>query len=227
MNKPIFFVLSFLLAANLACSLTLPQTGGSDGNTSNLLFKDDFSSTSSGWDAVRDADGITDYENGAYRIQINTIGKNGNGMSYWASPGLESQIPADVRIEVDATKKGGPDENDFGVICRYTTINDLPNFYQFMVTSDGYAGIVLVTNGSQTILTTDKLQPTDAIKQGAASNHIRADCTGTTLTLYINDKKIATATDTSLVRGDVGLIAGTYSEAGTDILFDNFIVTKP
>jgi hypothetical protein len=221
MKKSIIVATLTLLAVNLACSLTTaPQTG-------NLLFKDDFSSTSSGWDAVRDTDGITDYENGAYRIQINTIGKNGNGMSYWASPGLESQLPADVRIEVDATKKGGPDENDFGVMCRYTTINDLPNFYQFMVTSDGYAGIVLVTNGGQTILTTDKLQPTDAIKQGAASNHIRADCTGTTLTLYINDKKIATATDTSLVRGDVGLIAGIYSEAGADFLFDNFIVTKP
>lgn len=227
MKKSLIVAILALLAVNLACSLVFPKAGGSGGETSNLLFKDDFSSTSSGWDSVRDTEGITDYENGAYRIQINTLGAGGNGISYWASPGLESQLPGDVRIEVDATKSAGPDDNDFGVICRYTTTNDLPSFYQFMVTSDGYAGIVLVTKGDQTIITTDQLQPTDAIKQGAAANHIRADCTGTTLTLYVNDKKVATTTDTSLAKGDVGLIAGTYSEAGTDILFDNFVVTKP
>jgi hypothetical protein len=33
--------------------------------------------------------------------------------------------------------------------------------------------------------------------------------------------------DTSFTSGDVGLIAGTYEEAGTDVLFDNFVVTKP
>ena len=161
MKKSIFFATLALFAANLACSLSLPQTGGGS-NASNILFKDDFSSTSSGWDTVRDTDGITDYENGAYRIQIKTIGTNGNGMSYWASPGLESQLPGDVRIEVDATKSAGPDDNDFGVMCRYTSANDTPSFYQFMVTSDGYVGIVLVSGGDQQMLSSDKLQPSDA-----------------------------------------------------------------
>lgn len=225
MKKSIFFATLALFAANLACSLSLPQTGGS--NASNILFKDDFSSASSGWDAVRDTDGITDYENGAYRIQINTIGTNGNGMSYWASPSLESQLPGDVRIEVDATKSAGPDDNDFGVMCRYTSANDTPSFYQFMVTSDGYMGIVLVSGGDQQMISSDKLQPSDAIKQGATLNHVRADCVGNSLTLYVNGQKVANATDTSLAKGDVGLIAGTYKEPGTDILFDNFVVTKP
>jgi hypothetical protein len=225
MYKPYFFFLSILLAASLACDLSTPQT--SSGSNSNLLFQDDFSSTSSGWDKVHDADGITDYENGAYRIQINTIGTNGNGMSYWATPGLESQIPADVHIEVDATKNGGPDENDFGVMCRYTTANKKPNFYQFMVTSDGYVGILLVTNGDQKMISSDKLQASDAVKQDGTLNHIRADCVGTSLTLYVNSQKVATATDASLTNGDVGLIAGTYKQPGTDIFFDNYIVTKP
>lgn len=225
MKKPLLVAIFALLAASLACSLNTPQPN--TGGDANILFKDDFSSTSSGWDQVSNTDGITDYEKEAYHIQINTIGENGNGMSYWASPGLESQLPGDVRVEVDATKNGGPDENDFGIICRYTTTNDSASFYQFMLTSDGYAGIVLVTNGNQNMISSDKLQPSDAIKTGAASNHIRADCVGTTLTLYANGQQVATATDTSLTKGDVGLIAGTYQEPGTDIFFDNFVVTKP
>jgi hypothetical protein len=213
-----------LLTAGLACNFLTPTT--QTGN-SKLLFKDDFSDSGSGWDQVRDGDGITDYENGGYRIFIDTIGSHGNGMSYWANPGLSHQFPADVQIEVDAAKTAGPDDNDFGLMCRYSEANDSQSFYQFMATSDGYAGIILVNGGDQKILSAEKLQPSDAVKKGAATNHLRADCIGNSLTLYVNGQKTATATDATLTSGDVGLIAGTYSEPGTDILFDNYIVTQP
>ena len=228
MKKPVLLALLALLAASLACNLVTQGSGSSGNNdTSKVLFKDDFSSTSSGWDQVNDTDGTTDYTKDAYQIQINTIGKSGNGMSYWASPNLGSQMPADLRIEVDATKAGGPDDNDFGVICRYTTSNDTPSFYQFMATSDGFVGIMLINGSDQKMISSDKLQPSDLVKQGEASNHVRADCIGNSLTLYVNGKKAASATDSTLTGGDVGLIAGTYSTPGTDILFDNFMVYKP
>lgn len=229
MKKPVLLALLTLLAASLACSLFSQgaSNGGGSADTSKVIFKDDFSSSSSGWDQVRDSDGITDYEKEAYQIQINTIGVNGNGMSYWASPGLASQMPADLKIEVDATMVGGPEDNDFGVICRYTTQNDTPSFYQFMATSDGYVGIMLVSGSDQTIISAEKLEPSDLVKKGQASNHLRADCIGNTLTLYVNGKKAASATDSKLTGGDIGLIAGTYSAPGTDIMFDNFVVSKP
>lgn len=223
MKKPLLMTI-VLLAATLACSLMTPTAKSSDPK---LLFKDDFSGSGSGWDQIRDTDGITDYENGSYRIFINTLGTQGNGMSYWASPGLGDQLPSDLRIEVDATKSGGPNDNDFGVICRYTKANDSQSFYQFVATSDGYIGIVLVNDGDQKIISSEKLVPSDALKTGAATNHLRADCIGQTLTLYVNGQKVASAADATLTKGDVGLIAGTYSEPGTDILFDNFSVTQP
>jgi hypothetical protein len=192
-----------------------------------VIFKDDFSSSSSGWDQINDTDGITDYKNGSYQIMINTIGASGNGMSFWASPGLESQMPADLTIDVDVTKAGGPDDNDFGVMCRYTSKDDAHSFYQFLATSDGYVGIMLISGGDQKIISSDKLQPSDLVKQGEASNHVRAECIGSELTLYVNGKKAASATDTTLTGGDVGLIAGTYSTPGTDVRFDNFVVSKP
>jgi hypothetical protein len=228
MRKSSFFALLALLAASLACGLLSPAApSAGSANNDKVLFKDDFSSASSGWDKTRDTDAITDYKNNAYQIQINTIGESGNGMSYWASPGLSSQMPADLKIEVDATKAGGPDDNDFGVICRFSDSKDSPSFYQFMGTSDGYVGIMLINGSDQKIISSAQLQPSDSVKKGAATNHIRADCIGDTLSLYINGNKVASATDATLKSGDVGLIAGTYSTPGTDILFDNFIVSKP
>jgi hypothetical protein len=223
MKKPFYFVLFVLLIASLACNFSsiLPSTGG--GTNSNVLFQDDFSNSSSGWDTVRDAEGVTDYENGGYRIYINKT-----TYSFWSNPGLGSSLPGDLRIEVDATKTAGPDVNDFGVVCRYTLSNEKANFYQFVVTSDGYVGIVKVTQSDQQVITKgEKLIESSAVNKGNASNKIRAECIGSTLTLYVNGSQVDSVTDTSFTSGDVGLIAGTYEEAGTDVLFDNFVVTKP
>ena len=47
-----------------------------------------------------------------------------------------------------------------------------------------------------------------------------------TLTLYANDQKIISVTDSSFNGGDVGLIAKAYGTPGVDILFDNIMVFK-
>jgi len=66
-----------------------------------------------------------------------------------------------------------------------------------------------------------------SINLGAATNHLRADCIGNTLTLYVNGSQGASATDSSVSGGDVGLVARTFEVDGTDIMFDNFVVYKP
>ncbi len=209
-------LLAFVLVlglAILACGGTTPTTPSDP----NILFQDDFSNTGSGWDQIQEEGaGMTDYESDYYRIQVLTANTD-----VWANPGLSF---TDTRIEVDATKAGGPDDNDFGVICRYESE---ANFYFFMISSDGYAGIGKVQDGEQILIGSEVLETSDAINLGAATNHITADCVGSTLTLTINGKQVTSVTDTSFTSGDVGLLAGTYSEVGTDIHFDNFIVRKP
>lgn len=206
-----------LFIAGLACS------AGSSGTTTtpsdpNLLFSDDFSSKSSGWDEVRDDTGMTDYDQDGYRIQVLDTQTD-----YWANPGLSGL--GDVSISVDVKKLAGPDDNDYAVLCRYVDTN---NFYAFLGSSDGYYGITKVVDGSQDLIGQDQLLPTDAIKQGdGVVNSLRADCVGSTLTLYINGTQIASVQDTTFTAGDVGLMAGTFDTAGTDILFDNFVVRKP
>jgi len=71
------------------------------------------------------------------------------------------------------------------------------------------------------------MQPTDAIIQGYATNHLRADCIGSTLTLYVNDQMVAVATDSSLASGDVGLVGGTFDIPSSTFEFDNFVVYQP
>jgi hypothetical protein len=236
MNKKVFFALAVLGLVALACSFTspfttvtaptaqppavnTPTTQPPSGGSRSILFQDDFSNVNSGWDRTQDASYSTDYESGSYRIDV--IPEN---YSAFANPYQAFQN--DVSVEVDATKTDGPDDNAFGVICRY---QDVDNFYFFYISSDGYVGIGIDNAGTKTIISSSdgNLTSDPNINQGAATNHLRADCIGNVLTLYVNGVPVATATDGTFTGGDVGLIARTFSVGGADILFDNLFVYKP
>jgi hypothetical protein len=206
---------SVLALAALACGLgNSPNT---DPGNPDVLFQDDFSSSSSGWeDIYRDADGISDYDQDGFRLQINQP-----QFDYWANPGLNF---TDVSVEVDAQKIGGPEDNDFGLICRYL---DESNFYFFLATSDGYYAVGKNGANGQSLLGSEYFVETDAVRSGNAVNRLRADCVGSTLTFFINGTQVAQVSDTEHSSGDVGVMAGTFDEPGTDILFDNFVVRKP
>jgi hypothetical protein len=198
----------------LAC--TVISNVESDIPPADVLFQDDFSDPSSGWDQVRNDEGVTDYEDGIYRISVHRANSD-----YWTHPNLNF---SDVRIFVEATKVGGSDDNYFGVLCRY---QDVENFYFFIISSDGYYGIGKLKDNIQTLISSDNLLPSEEIHQGETTNYIQASCIGNVLTLYVNDQLLINNEDNDLISGDVGLIAGTNDINGTDIQFDNFRVFKP
>ena len=205
-------MIAMLAMAALACSIG----DKTEPISTDVLFQDDFSDTSSGWDRVNVTDGITDYEDGVYRIFVDI-----DNTDYWANPGLNF---TDTIIEVNATKVGGPEDNDFGLICRH---QDTGNFYIFLISSDGFFGILRVINGEQELLGLDEMEYSEAIKTGNVTNIIRADCIGSALTLYANGTQLITVEDSSLEAGDVGLLAGTFDTPGADIHFDNYVVRQP
>jgi len=226
--KRIWFLLALLAAVSLACSFgasagsptKAPAPTQAPPTKSSVLFHDDFSDPDSGWDRVKsDSGSLTDYVDGRYRILVNETNSD-----VWANPGEDFSGP--IVITVDAVKNGGPDDNDFGVLCRYQDEN---NYYFFVISSDGYAGIGRVVDGQQTVLTGNgKMVPSDKLpKDPHVTYHIKATCIGQVLTLYVNGKKIASTKDGTLTSGDVGLMAGTFDNAGTDILFDNVVVRQP
>jgi len=189
----------------------------SESESSEILFQDDFSDNSGIWYTYVDDNGITDFEDEGFRININEP-----SAYHWTNPDMEF---TDTHIEVEATKLGGPEENDFGIICRYKDEN---NFYFFTISSDGYYGIAKIIDGAEYLVGMEELGfDESAIKAGESTNLIGADCIGTTLTIYANGKKLAEVSDSDLSSGDIGLIASTSEEPGTDILFDNLILWLP
>lgn len=221
MKKKSVLILSLALVLVFtltACSLTQFLPTGLTNNAatdSNVLFEDDFSKTSSGWDKWSGDGGSTDYVDGTYQIIVNE-----SQYDLWANPGENF---TDVSVEVDAVMVGGPEDNDFGILCRYV---DVENYYFGIVSSDGYYAIGTLIDGDQQIFS-ENMQESDAINTGYESNRIRFDCVGSTLSLYVNGTLLEQQTDSTFSSGDVGLMAGTFDTAGTQIAFDNFVVTKP
>lgn len=184
----------------------------------DVYYQDDFSNPASGWDRASGADGVTDYAFGMYRIFSATP-------DYYMWATAHRDFPIDVRIEVDATKKAGADQDVFGLLCRY---RDEKNFYILMISGDGQAGIAKRTSGSDlTMLSGASMKTDPSIHPGQVTNHLRADCAGNTLSLYVNETLVTSATDSDFAGGDAGLWLGTYDQPGTDVYFDNFIVRRP
>lgn len=206
-----------LMALTGGCAVFFPtQPEASAAEPGEVLLVDDFSDQLSGWGVWNREGGTVSYDQEGLRIIVNET-----QFDYWSVAGRTFD---DVVVEVDATKIAGPDDNDFGMICRYI---DKSNFYLLVISSDGYYGIAKVRMGQYSMIGADQLQYSSAIARGNSQNHLRADCTGSILRLYANGQLLMEAEDSDFSSGDVGLLAGAYNEQGVDILFDNFVVKKP
>jgi hypothetical protein len=221
MKKQVILAFFVLILSSLACQAVKlgasSPTQADSTNSENALYSDNFSKTTSGWDQKDDSDGVTGYANNGYRIFVNKP-----NWILWANP--SKSFNEDLVIDVDATKAAGPEDNEFGVICGY---QDAKNFYLFKISSDGYAQIGKYANDEFVGISGDQMDQVDGINSGETTNHIQANCSGDTLTLSVNGNQVMTASDPDPKWGDVGLYAGTFDTTGTDILFDNFVVSKP
>jgi hypothetical protein len=192
------------------CSAVIPSAPGA------VLFQDDFSRSSTGWDTFEEPGYRADYVDGALRVRVEAQ----NSLA-WSTPNFEL---GDVRLEVDTTAVSGPADNAFGLICRF---RDPGNFTFLLISSDGYAGIGVVQDGQRSLLTGPAMLPSDHILQGLTSNHLRADCVGSRLSLYINGALANEVAAADSEAGDVGVIVGTYATPGVEIQFDNFTIANP
>jgi len=155
-----------------------------------------------------------DYFEGGYRILVLQPGLN-----FWSTPEKEY---GDVRVEADVLKLAGPDENRMGLMCRYQN----GDYYFFIISNDGYYGMGKFINGQTTLLGQSDMSP-EMMIQPNMINHLRVDCVGDMLRFYVNFREIANVQDGDLKSGDVGVLAGTFSQPGVDVSFDNFVVMQP
>ena len=208
-----FLLASFLFLFFSACApVALPTIP--PARSGDVLYQEAFEDNTSGWHRVANDNGIMDYDQGGYRILVRQPMLN-----VWST--AERNF-GDVRIEVDVIRLHGPDENRMGLLCRYQG----GDYYFFIITNDGYYAIGKFLGGITLLLGQTEMQPSEVIQKGSM-NHLRADCVGDRLTFYVNFTEIASATDADLPAGDVGLLAGSFSEAGVEVMFDQFVVIQP
>jgi hypothetical protein len=208
-----FRLLSFFLLFVSACAPSLPAVLPL-ASPGDVLYQEDFEDNTTGWARVSNENGIMDYDSGGYRMLVRKPRLN-----MWST---SEKNFGDVRIEADVIKLNGPDENRMGLMCRYQD----GDYYFFIISNDGYYTIGKFMGGLTLLLGQSEMQASETIQKGA-SNHLRADCIGNTLSFYINYTQVATAQDTDLPNGDVGVLAGAFDETGVDVLFDHFVVLQP
>jgi len=215
----IFFILILMTLFASGCDLidSIAPTPHPSDYSDRILFQDDFSYPTSGWQVWESPEASIAYEDGKLRFLINQP-----NYDYWSVAGKRF---GDVILAVEAELADGPEINDFGIICRF---KDSYNFYAFIISGDGYGGIVKMKEGLFQVLNSNKsLEYGTMIKEGYTSNQLRADCIGNQLTFYINQEKFLEVEDNDFLIGDVGLIVGAYDQPGVDVRFSNFFAIKP
>jgi len=208
----IIFLSAFCLLLVSCAPAPVPATPAPPSGS--VLFEDEFDVNTTGWDRFANEGGIMDYFEGGYRILVRRPGLN-----FWSTPEKDYK---DVRIEVDLLKLAGPDENRMGIMCRY----HVGSYYFFIISNDGYYAIGKFIGGETTLLGQSEMQPNTLIQTNMI-NHLRADCVGNTLTFYVNFNEIATVQDSDLASGDIGVLAGSFSQPGVDVSFDHFVAMQP
>jgi hypothetical protein len=191
------------------------------------IFQDDFSDKSSGWDLHK----FSEKEGERYTIEY-AIGRlrvyDAPDASSWTyahtlTPTAPTAIE-DAIVEVDGTVTTNASESSdtaWGIICRAL---DYENLYALGIFSDGRPSIWKLKDNEPIPLATGS--PSDAFRGGSAKNHLRADCLGSKLTLYANNRMVLKAEDSEFKAGMIGLYVEEHGE-GSDILFDNFLVSSP
>ncbi len=199
-----------LALASLACASL--DSGSSDGT----LFRDDFSSSSSGWDTGSDDTGSIQYVAGEYAIIISEA-----DWFYWGNADKNFK---DIRIEVTARDLGEATDPTFGIMCHY---RDTDNYYYLGIGSDGYYAIVRYADGNGTVLTgdSDEWILSEDIPLNAGTYQLAAECAHGRLALYVDSKLIAAVNDSTFTEGDIGLFAETFEQPNTEIHFDDLSVT--
>jgi hypothetical protein len=182
----------------------------------DLLLEDDFVNPRSGWDTWENDLSTAAYLEGGLVLNIREP-----GMDYISRAHKKF---ADVDARVSAVKLSGTDDNDFGLVCRY---QNAENFYGFLISSDGYAGIIKVKEGVRELISGDTMQYSELIQQGGEGNQLRMICLGSSLALFVNDTIILLTEDSDFTEGDVGVIAGGMQPPGVEVFFDDFKVYQP
>jgi len=183
-----------------------------------IILSDTFDDNKNDWDVFQQDNASGQIENGQMIMKV--IEAESSFMIY---SGLSL---SDVDITFDATiQEGTPANSAFGAMCRRTNTD---NRYMFDISGDGSYMLNKRIDGKlETIV---DWSPSSEIKTGTGdTNRVRIVCSGSNLELYVNDKLLISAQDTSITGGTFALQAGRFKEDNkpVTVAFDNLEVKYP
>ncbi len=179
-----------------------------------LVYDDDFSDPSSGWDDAFDRYTTKQYGNNKYYVEITT-----SNLVAW---GLANRKVADFRIQVDAAPEEGSNNNGYGILFRF---QDRDNFYRFDISGDGFFLLSKFHNGEWVTLV--PWTATSAVNVGHDTNRLAVEAVGSQIRVYANDDLLAEVEDDTLDEGNFGFFASTFSEPNLTVSFDDIILWMP
>jgi hypothetical protein len=180
-------------------------------------WEDNFANPGSGWDSGADADAEWGYHGGEYRIAVQAT-----ELVAWGNPSAHHDW-ADLVVIVEARRVEGPLDNQYGVMVRYL---DRANFCLFAVSSDGMYSVQRLRNDEWEDMV--GWTPSDAVRQGGATNVLRVECHGVHIRFFVNDQLLTTVEEDMFYSGSIGLAAGSFGDGGVVVHFDNLLVrTQP
>ena len=146
----------------------------------------------------------------------------GKGIAVYAP--LAGKTYTDTVVTVQVRHVQGTVNNWIGVICRQQNED---NYYLLAISADGFYLILLVEDGIPTPLVGPKTS--EIIHTGKARNNLEVRCAGDALSLLVNDERLATHIDDTLLEaGAVALFADAVERGETSVTaFDNFTLTQP
>ena len=158
---------------------------------------------------------VRGYRDGAYHF-LKRSGKRSWNL-------LQDRIFADFVLEVDATKIGGPEGGEYGLVFRALGNKD---FYMFQVSPDGTILVQKKVGAEYTDLA--PWQVASAVSTGQATNRLKVVCQDTECTVYVNDQQVAEFSDDTFLQGQVGFVVGhSHNAEGTEVTFDNLKLSVP
>ncbi len=204
-----------LVTTSLACNAVLSLGGGGD----SALVKDDFSDSGSGWGTGTDSESSVEYVDGGLNMKIFK-----DNFFTWSNPDEEAY--ENVHMEVSVKNQSGDTHAAFGLICDQQVADS--SYYFFAVGADGEYVIGKSQTGQDDVFLTnrDDWGSSYLIAKNAPSYQIGADCGASGLTLYVDGKKIDSATDTTYSKGMVGLFLWSGDNPAGEVTYDNFVVTS-
>lgn len=188
------------------------STPATSPKNKSLLYFEDFSDDSSGWEVEDDSMSQYYYQDGEYYIEALA-----SDYFYYI---VSSESYEDGVLTIDVRNISGDTEFASSmVVWRYQDDN---NFYSLTIFGDGKFSILSFKEGDYNLIKIPTAS--SSIKTNGETNKVAISFTGATSDIFFNDQFVFSFNDPSIMSGNVGMGVSPSAESGVKAAFDNLSV---